>query len=80
MDENERNYERFVAREQAEKSAKKSLRRMFRNIGFVIGLAVGIYFDFTGSGNSILGIILGPFIIGIAFALLSYAFCFALSN
>lgn len=80
MDQNERNYERFIAREKAEKTARKSMRRLFRNVGFAIGFVLGIYFDITGSGNSILGIILGPFIIGVAFALLSYALCYTLFN
>ena len=78
MDEKERNYERFIQREQAEKTAKKSIRRRFRNVGFVIGLVVGIYFDLTGSGNSILGILLGPFILGAAFAFISYVLSLAL--
>ena len=63
-------YKRWKEREDADRLASKIRRRTGRFFGFIVGFGVGIYFDFIGTGNSILGIIVGPFLIGGAFALL----------
>ena len=75
MGEFNENLEQHYAREEA---ARKTLRQKIRNFAFIAGFVVGIYFDFTGKNNSILGDIVGPFIVGGAFALLSYAASFGL--
>ena len=70
--------ERFKAQERAEKDAKKVLRRTARYIGFLLGFGIGIYLDITTTGNSILGMIAGPFLIGGTFALMAMALMFTL--
>jgi hypothetical protein len=69
-DEVARRIQRWKKGEESEKSARKILRRTARFYTFIIGFGVGIYFDFTGTDNSILGMIVGPFLIGGSFALL----------
>jgi hypothetical protein len=70
--------ERFKAQERAEKDAKKVLRRTARYVAFLLGFGIGIYTDFTTSGNSILGIIVFPFLLGGAFILPAMLLMFGL--
>jgi hypothetical protein len=63
-------YTRWKARENSEKLGKRVFRRTIRFYAFLVGVGFGIFTIFTTSGNSILGILLLPIIIGGAFAFL----------
>lgn len=65
------NYKIWKEREEAQKLARKIFRRKVRFFAFIPGFIWGVVIDFSSSGNSILGILVGPFIIGVVFSLLS---------
>ena len=73
-----RRFRRWKREEELEKSAKKTLRRAARFYTFILGFGYGIFMDITTTGNSILGIIVLPFMIGGVFALLVTALMFTI--
>lgn len=56
--------------EALENAARKVKRRTARYIAFIPGFIWGVILDFTTTGNSIFGMIVGPFFVGIVFSFL----------